>query len=105
MRAGGGGSRLLERPGDVGRASRDRSGRRDVVDGPGFLPAEEGRFFLDLWSRTSVASRGTEAFWFPRLWMRGGRGEAGGKIGTLMHYWWECKMMLWKKDFGGSSKS
>ena len=56
MRAGGGGSRLLERPGDVGRASRDRNGRRDVVDGPGFLPAEEGRFFLDLWSRTSVHS-------------------------------------------------
>ena len=79
MRAGGGGSRLLEGPGDVGRASRDRNGRRDVVDGPGFLPAEEGRFFLDLWSRTSVASRGTGAFRFPRLWVQGGRREAGGK--------------------------
>lgn len=79
MGAGDGGSRLLEGPGDVGRASRDRRGRRDVVDGPGFLPAEEGRFFLDLRSQTSVASRGTEVFQFPSLRVQGGHGEAGGK--------------------------
>lgn len=69
----------------------------DVVDGPGFLPAEEGRFFLDLWSRTSVASRGTKAFQFPSFRVQGGHEEAGGKSrwGRPRVSWWaDCLLSL-----------
>ena len=47
--------------------------------GLGFLPAKERGFFLDSWSRTSVASIGTEVFQVPSLWVQGRHGEAVGK--------------------------